>query len=355
MDSNVRLMKGNEAIAEAAIRCGVDAYFGYPITPQSEIIEYLAKEDPFHKRNGMVVLQAESELAAINMVYGAAGCGKKAMTSSSSPGMSLKQEAISYLACSELPCVIVNVVRGGPGLGTIQPSQADYFQSVKGGGHGDYYMIVLAPCTVQEQYDFVQLGFELAFKYRNPLLILSDGAIGQMMEKVVLSEEKPRDNTILDWAATGKTPDRERNYITSLFLEAEVQEEKNLQLQRKYAEIQKNEVRFEEIMTEDAEYLVVAYGVSARISKKVVEMARNQGIKLGMLRPITLWPFPSKRLMELSQKLKGILCVEMSAGQMVEDVKLAVECKIPVIHYGRMGGVIASPTEVFENFKKLFL
>jgi len=355
MDSNIRLMKGNEAIAEAAIRCGVDAYFGYPITPQSEIIEYLAKEDPFHKRNGMVVLQAESEIAAINMVYGAAGCGKKAMTSSSSPGISLKQEAISYLAGSELPCVIVNVVRGGPGLGTIQPSQADYFQSVKGGGHGDYYMIVLAPCTVQEQYDFVELGFELAFKYRNPLLILSDGAIGQMMEKVVLSEEKQRDNTILDWAATGKTPDRERNYITSLFLEAEVQEEKNKHLQRKYAEIQKNEVRFEEILTDDAEYIVVAYGVSARISKKVVEMARNQGIKLGMLRPITLWPFPSKRLLELSSKLKGILCVEMSAGQMVEDVKLAVECKIPVKHYGRMGGAIASPTEVFENFKTLFL
>ncbi len=355
MDSNIRLMKGNEAIAEAAIRHGVDAYFGYPITPQSEIIEYLAKEDPFTKRNGMVVLQAESEIAAINMVYGAAGCGKKAMTSSSSPGISLKQEGVSYLAGAELPCVIVNVVRGGPGLGTIQPSQADYFQSVKGGGHGDYNMIVLAPCTVQEQYDFVALGFDLAFKYRTPLLILSDGAIGQMMEKVVLSEEKPRDTTIPDWAIVGKTPNRERNYITSLFLDAEVQENQNKRLQKKYAEIQQNEIRFEEFMTHDAEYILVAYGISARISQKVVEDARNQGIKLGLFRPITLWPFPSKKLMELSQQLKGILCVEMSAGQIIEDVKLAVECKIPVKHYGRMGGIIASPTEVFENFKTLFL
>jgi len=348
-------MKGNEAIAEAAIRDGVDAYFGYPITPQSEIIEYLSMEDPYKKRTGMVVLQAESEIAAVNMVYGAAACGKKAMTSSSSPGMSLKQEAISYMAGSELPCLIVNVARGGPGLGTIQPGQADYFQTVKGGGHGDYNLIVLAPSTVQEQYDFVALGFELAFKYRNPVIMLSDGAIGQMMEKVIVSEEKQRENKIYDWATTGKTPDRERNFITSLYLKAEEQEEKNLHLQRKYKEIQKTEVRFEEIQTEDADYIIVAYGISARISQKVVEMAREDGIKLGMIRPITLWPFPSTRIAELANTAKGMLAVEMSAGQMVEDVRLAVNGKIPVEHFGRMGGAIASPTEVYKNFKAILI
>ena len=355
MDNNIRLMKGNEAIAEAAIRCGVDAYFGYPITPQSEIIEYLAQEDPFNKRSGMVVLQAESEVAAINMVYGAAACGKKAMTTSSSPGISLKQEAISYLAGAELPCLIVNVARGGPGLGTIQPGQADYFQSVKGGGHGDYNLIVLAPSTVQEQYDFVELGFELAFKYRNPVLVLTDGAIGQMMEKVIVSEERKRSNTVPDWAMQGRKPGTERTYITSLYLKAEEQEEKNIQLQEKYAQVKEHEVRCEEIMTDDADFLIVAYGISARISHKVIETARKDGIKLGMLRPITLWPYPSKRLLELSEQLQGILVVEMSAGQMVEDVKLAVESRIPVIHYGRMGGALASPSEVYENFKKLFI
>ncbi|MCL2328982.1 MAG: 3-methyl-2-oxobutanoate dehydrogenase subunit VorB [Bacteroidetes bacterium] len=354
MAEEIKLLKGNEAIAEAAIRCGADAYFGYPITPQSEIIEYLAAEDPYNKRTGMLVLQAESEIAAINMVYGAACTGKKAMTSSSSPGMSLKQEGISYLAGAELPCLVVNVARGGPGLGTIQPSQADYFQTVKGGGHGDYNMIVLAPYTVQEQYDFVKLGFDLAFKYTNPVMLLTDGAIGQMMEKVTLSEQLPRVTPDYDWITTGKTANRGHRYITSLYLQSEVMEQKNLKLQAKYAEMRANEVRYEEIRTEDADYLLIAYGISARIARKVVRLARAEGIKVGILRPITLWPFPSERLKELAQQVKGMLTIEMSAGQMIEDVRLAVEGAVPVKHYGRMGGVIATPTEVFINFKKLF-
>jgi 2-oxoglutarate ferredoxin oxidoreductase subunit alpha len=354
MGKEMRLMKGNEAIAEAAIRCGVDAYFGYPITPQSEIIEYLALENPM-ERTGMVVLQAESETAAINMVYGAAACGKKAMTSSSSPGISLKQEGISFLACAELPCLIVNVVRGGPGLGTIQPSQADYFQSVKGGGHGDYRLIVLAPSSVQEQYDFVELSYDLAFKYRNPVMMLSDGAMGQMMEKVFVSEQKQRSKVLQPWATTGKTKDRERNYITSLYLKTDSMEQKNISLQAKYKLISRDEVRYEEIQTDDADYILVAYGISARICMKVIELARAEEIKIGMLRPITLWPFPSARLNQLASKTKGMLAVELSAGQMVEDVRLAVNGKVPVEHYGRMGGAVCSPNEVFENFKSLLL
>jgi len=348
------LMKGNEAIAEAAIRCGVDAYFGYPITPQSEIIEYLAAENP-EATTGMVVLQAESETAAINMVYGAAGCGKKAMTSSSSPGISLKQEGISYLACAELPCLIVNVVRGGPGLGTIQPSQADYFQAVKGGGHGDYHIVVLAPSSVQEQYDFVKLSYDLAFKYRIPVMMLSDGAIGQMMEKVYLSDYIPRSTEKQPWAATGKTKDRQRNYITSLYLKTEAMENKNIALQAKYKNITDQEVRFEEIQTGDADYLLVAYGISSRICMKVIELARKSGIKLGMLRPITLWPFPTNRLAELSNQVKGMLSVELSSGQMVEDVRLAANGKVPVEFYGRMGGAVYTPSEVFDYFKSVFL
>ena len=266
----LRLMKGNEAIAEAAIRAGVDAYFGYPITPQSEVLEYLMTEQP-ELRTGMVVLQAESEIAAINMVYGAAGTGKRVMTSSSSPGISLKQEGISYIAGAELPCLIVNVARGGPGLGTIQPSQADYFQSVKGGGHGDYKLIVLAPSSVQEMSDFVKLGFELAFKYRNPVLMLSDGVIGQMMEKVELFEQQPRlEYFDQSWATTGKTDDRERNIITSLDLDSYKMEKHNHKLQAKYRKIEEQEVRFEETMIDDAEYVFVAYGSSARISQKAV-------------------------------------------------------------------------------------
>jgi len=351
MERELRLMKGNEAVAEAAIRAGADGYFGYPITPQSEIIEYLMEAKPW-ETTGMVVLQAESEIAAINMVYGGAGCGKKVMTSSSSPGISLKQEGITYIAGAELPCLIVNVVRGGPGLGTIQPAQSDYFQAVKGGGHGDYHLIVLAPASVQEMADFVDLGFELAFKYRNPVMMLSDGAIGQMMEKVWLSPPKERSKTVPEWATTGKPPTRKRNVITSLELDPDRQEVFNQKLVAKYNEIREKEVRFEEFRCEDAEYLLVAYGTSARVCQKVVQLAREQGIKAGLLRPITLFPFPSKQLNKLADKVRLMLAVEMSAGQMVEDVMLAVNGKVPVHHYGRMGGVIPSPDEVVENLKE---
>jgi 2-oxoglutarate ferredoxin oxidoreductase subunit alpha len=331
MEKELRLMKGNEAVAEAAIRAGVDGYFGYPITPQSEIIEYLMEARPY-ETTGMVVLQAESEVAAINMVYGGAGCGKKVMTSSSSPGISLKQEGISYIAGAELPCLIVNVVRGGPGLGTIQPAQSDYLQAVKGGGHGDYHLIVLAPASVQEMADFVDLSFELAFRYRNPVMMLSDGAIGQMMEKVWLSPPKERSKTVPAWATTGKPPTRERNIITSLELDPDRQEIFNKKLIAKYNEIREKEVRFEEFQCEDAEYLLVAYGTSARVCQKSVDLAREQGIKAGLLRPITLFPFPSKPINKLADKVRLILTVEMSAGQMVEDVMLSVNGKVSVYH-----------------------
>ena len=350
MEKELRLMKGNEAVAEAAIRAGADGYFGYPITPQSEILEYLMVAKPYEK-TGMVVLQAESELAAINMVYGGAGCGKKVMTTSSSPGISLKQEGISYIAGAELPCLIVNVVRGGPGLGTIQPAQSDYFQATKGGGHGDYHLIVLAPASVQEMADFVDLGFELAFKYRNPAMILSDGAIGQMMEKVWLSPQKERSKTVPEWATTGKPPTRERNIITSLDLDPNAQEVFNQKLIDKYNEIREQEVRYEEFQCEDADYLFVAYGTSARVCQKSVLLAREQGIKAGLLRPITLFPFPTKKINELADKVKMMLSVEMSAGQMVEDVLLSVNGKVPVYHFGRMGGIIPAPDEVVENLK----
>lgn len=348
----LRLMKGNEAFAEAAIRAGADGYFGYPITPQSEVMEYLMAEKP-HERTGMVVLQAESEIAAINMVYAGAACGKRVLTSSSSPGISLKQEGISYIAGAELPCVILNAVRGGPGLGTIQPSQSDYFQSTKGGGHGDYRLIVLAPSSVQEMADFASLSFDLAFKYRNPVLILSDGAIGQMMEKVYLDGQKPRftEEEIIrntPWATTGKTANRERNIITSLNLDSHVQEEHNIHLQAKYREIEKNEVRYEAFQCEDADYVIVAYGSGARLSQKAIDLARAKGIKVGLLRPITLFPFPKAPLAELANRVKGFMTVEMSAGQMIEDVKLAIDCKVRVEHFGRMGGIIPSPQEIVE-------
>lgn len=351
MKKELRLLKGNEAIAEAAIRAGADAYFGYPITPQSEVLEYLMFEKP-EERTGMVVLQAESELAAINMVFGAASAGRRVITTSSSPGISLYQEGISYIEGAELPCVIANVVRGGPGLGTIQPSQADYFQAVKGGGHGDYHLLVLAPASVQEMADFVRLGFELAFKYRNPVMILTDGLIGQMMEKVELFEQMPR-STEFDqsWVTTGKTPDRERNIITSLDLEASKMEQHNKDLQKKYKKMQ-SEVRFEEIACEDAEYLMIAYGSSARICQKTVQLARDKGIKVGLFRPITLYPFPSGKLLEMAGKVKGMLSVEMNTGQMVEDVRLAVNGKIPVEHYGRFGGMVHSPNEVLEALEE---
>ncbi len=346
----LRLMKGNEAVAEAAIRAGADGYFGYPITPQSEVLEYLMAEKPY-ETTGMVVLQAESEVAAINMIYGGAACGKKVITSSSSPGISLKMEGISYMAGAELPAVIVNVVRGGPGLGTIQPSQSDYFQATKGGGHGDYRLIVLAPASVQEMYDFVKLGFDLAFKYRNPVMILSDGVIGQMMEKVEIDEQIPRrtrEQIIKDcpWATTGKTANRERNIITSLDLDSSKQEKHVLKLGAKYDKMRAEEVRFEKINCDDAEYIFVAFGSSARICQKAIDLGRAKGLKIGLLRPITLFPFPEKPIAELATKVKGILTVEMNLGQMVEDVRLAVNGKVKVEHYGRTGGIIPSPESV---------
>lgn len=342
-------MKGNEAMAEAAIQAGCDAYFGYPITPQSEVLEYLAREMP---ARGRVVLQAESEVASINMIYGAAGAGFRVMTSSSSPGISLMQEGISYIAGAELPCLIANVNRAGPGLGTIQPGQGDYFQATKGGGHGDYKLIVLAPSSVQEMADFVFLGFELADKYRNPAMILSDGAIGQMMEKVTFGKFKP---TKFDkpWATTGKPPTRERNFITSLHIKPEMLEKNNLRLVEKYKKMRETEVRYEEIETADAEYILVAYGLCARICHKTVNLAREKGIKVGLVRPITLYPFPEKILSELANRTRLMLTVEMNAGQMVEDVKLSVNGKVPVEYYGRMGGMIPNPEEILNKLENL--
>jgi 2-oxoglutarate/2-oxoacid ferredoxin oxidoreductase subunit alpha len=343
MRGAVKLMKGNEALAEAAIQAGCDAYFGYPITPQSEVLEYLAREMPKHNR---IVLQAESEVASINMVYGAAGAGFRAMTSSSSPGFSLMQEGISYLAGAELPCLLVNVNRAGPGLGTIQPGQGDYFQAVKGGGHGDYRMIVLAPASVQEMADFVFLGFDLADKYRNPVVILSDGAIGQMMEKVEFKTYQVPQVDKSAWATTGKPKTRRRNSITSLFIQPEKMEQHNLKLEAKFKLIREQEVRWEEMNTSDAEYLLVAYGLSARICQKAMDIAKEKGIKVGLLRPITLFPFPYQRLEELASQVKGMLTVELNSGQMVEDVRLAVKGNVPVEFFGRMGGMIFNPEDI---------
>lgn len=352
----VRLMKGNEAIAHAAIRYGTDGYFGYPITPQSEVMETLMAEKPW-ETTGMVVLQAESEVSSINMVYGAAGTGKRVMTSSSSPGVSLMQEGVSYIAGAELPCLIVNVMRGGPGLGTIQPSQADYFQTVKGGGHGDYRLIALAPSSVQEMADFVALGFDLAFKYQTPAIILSDGMIGQLMEKVVLPPFRPRktDEEIekeSPWAASGRKGGRKPNVITSLELDPAIMEQRNLHLLEKYRQIEENEVRYEEIGCDDADYLLIAFGSSARICQKAMEIARGEGLKLGLLRPITLWPFPTKAISDRANKVKGILSVELNAGQMVEDVKLAVDGRVRVEHFGRLGGIVFTPDEIIAAVKE---
>ena len=347
----LRLMKGNEVIAEAAIRCGCDGYFGYPITPQSEVMESLMAQRPW-ETTGMVVLQAESEIASIHMVYGAAGCGKRVMTSSSSPGISLMAEGISYIAGSELPCVIVNVQRGGPGLGTIQPSQADYNQATKGGGHGDYSLLVLAPASVQEMHDFVGLGFDLAYKYRNPVMILADGVIGQMMEKVELMDQQPRwTNQQLkeitgSWATQGKTSDRSKHVITSLEMDSHIMEENNLRLQAKYQRMKDEDVRYETISCDDADYVLVAFGCAARICQKTVQLARAKGHKVGLLRPITLFPFPEKAIVEMTPHIKGFLTVEFNAGQMVNDVRLAVNGGTRVEYFGRMGGILPSPDEV---------
>lgn len=345
----IRLMKGNEALAESAIRAGMQGYFGYPITPQSEVIEYLALHEPEHD---YVLLQAESEVAAVNMLYGAAGAGGRVMTTTSSPGFSLMQEGISYIACAEIPCLFANIVRGGPGLGTIQPSQSDYMQAVKGGGHGDYHMIVLAPNSVQEMVDHVYLGFELADKYRTPVLLLSDGAIGQMMEKVELPDpieykpDKP-------WATVGKPASREHNILTSLYIQSEDMEKRNFRLQDKYRSILANEVRYEEYLLDDAEVVIVAFGLTSRIVKHTVNVAREEGLKLGILRPITVWPYPWDRLREIADRdhVKFFMSVEMNAGQMLEDVKLAVCGRKPVFFYGRFGGIIPTSEEILEAIK----
>ena len=358
-EQEITLMKGNEAVAHAAIRCGADGFFGYPITPQSEIIEELSKLKPW-ETTGMVVVQAESEVASINMVYGAAGAGKRVFTSSSSPGVALMQEGIAYMAGAEIPGVVVNVQRGGPGLGTIQPSQSDYFQATRGGGNGDYYVIVLAPASVQEMADFMDLAFELAFKYRMPAMLLSDGVIGQMMEPIVLPPYKPRrtEEEIkreCPWATIGRTNGRQPNILTSLELQPEVMERRNIALQEKYERVRNNEVRYEMLHCDDAEYIIVAFGSAARLSEKAIEIAREQELKVGLFRPITLWPFPEKEIERIALGKKGILVVEINAGQMIEDVKLSVNGEEPVAHFGRLGGIVPEPEEIVEALKSSFV
>ncbi len=341
------LMKGNEAIGEAAIKAGCKYFFGYPITPQNELPEYMSRRLP--KEDG-VFLQAESEVAAINMVYGAAGSGARVMTSSSSPGISLKMEGISYIAGAELPCVIVNIVRGGPGLGGIQPAQSDYFQATKGGAHGDYRLVVLAPSSIQEAVDLVQEAFEIADFYRNPVMVLGDGMIGQMMEPVEFRAPQKRDLQPKDWATDG-CKGRKPNVINSLWLQPEKLEEHNWKLFKKYEEIKKNEVKYETIQMEDAEFALVAYGTTSRICFSALETLRAEGYKVGLIRPITIWPFPEAAINQAADQVKGFLAVEMSTGQMVEDVRLSVEGKAPVHFYGRTGGMVPSPNEIVDQVK----
>lgn len=343
------LMKGNEAIGEAAVVAGCRHYFGYPITPQTELTEYMSRRMP---KVGGVFLQAESEIAAINMVYGASGAGARVMTSSSSPGISLKQEGISYMAGAELPGVIINIVRGGPGLGGIQPAQSDYFQATKGGGHGDYHNIVLAPNSVQELVDMTILAFDLADKYRNPVIILGDGALGQMMEPV---EFKPTQGTLESkpWATTGLHGRKKTNVINSLYLKPEKLEEHNQHLQRKYRKITEQEVRFEELYTQDADLILVAYGITSRIARSAIEKVRKDGFKVGMLRPISLWPFPYLPISELTSRANAFLCIELSSGQMIEDVRLAVNGAKPVFFYGRLGGMMPNPRDIQDEIIKI--
>lgn len=343
------LMKGNEAIGEAAIRSGCLYYFGYPITPQSELPEYMAKKLPGH---GGVFLQAESELAAVNMVFGAAACGVRAMTSSSSPGFSLKQEGISYISAAELPCLLVNVQRGGPGLGTIQPGQADYFQATKGGGHGDYRLLVLAPNSVQEMFDLTILAFELADKYRIPALLLADGALGQMMEGVNL-EVTPQEPQPKPWAVTGRRGRAELNVVKTLSFDQDTLEAHNRKLQDKYAMICQNEVRYEELYTEDADLVLVAYGISARLARSAMMKARAEGLKVGLFRPITLYPFPAEPLFRLTQSTKAFLVTELSSGQMLEDVERVTRCQKPVHFHGRMGGNLPTTDEIYDKIVQI--
>ena len=341
-------MKGNEALAEAAIIAGCRHYFGYPITPQTEVAAYMAKRMP---KIGGTFLQAESEIAAINMVYGVSSTGHRVMTSSSSPGISLKGEGLSYLAGSDLPALVINVQRGGPGLGGIQPSQADYFQATKGGAHGDFHMIVLAPASVQEMADLTVKGFELADKYRMTSMILADGTMGQMMEPVSLeydikpAPEKP-------WATTGTKMQREHNIVNSLSLVPEELEKFNIERYKRYDEVEKNEVMYEEYMMDDAEICIAAFGIAARVSKNAITEARRQGIKAGMIRPITLWPFPKAPFKKAAQSVKQFISVELSMGQMIEDVRLATECRVPVTLCNRVGGMIPSPEMVLEDIKE---
>ena len=342
------LMKGNEAIAEAAIRAGCRHYFGYPITPQTEIAAYMAKKMP---KIGGVFLQAESEVASINMVYGAAATGCRVMTSSSSPGISLKSEGLSYIAGSDVPALVVNVQRGGPGLGGIQPSQSDYFQATKGGGHGDYRMIVLAPASVQEMASLTIKGFNLADKYLMTAMILADGTIGQMMEPISFEDaevevyEKP-------WALTGTEGKRKHNVVNSLYLKPDELEKKNFERYERYKIVEENEPMWEEYMMEDAEYCVVAFGIASRVAKNAVVAARAEGIKVGLIRPITLWPFPTKALRAAADKVKAFVSVELNMGQMIEDIRLATECKCPVSLCNRAGGMIPSPDQVLEAIRQ---
>ena len=342
------LMKGNEAIAEAAIRAGCRHYFGYPITPQTEIAAYMAKKMP---KIGGVFLQAESEIASINMVYGAAATGMRVMTSSSSPGISLKAEGLSYIAGSDIPALVVNVQRGGPGLGGIQPSQSDYFQATKGGGHGDYRMIVLAPASVQEMASLTIKGFNLADKYLMTAMILADGTIGQMMEPISFEDaeietyEKP-------WALTGTNCERKHNVVNSLYLKPDELEIKNIERYKRYELVEQNEAMWEEYMMEDAEYCVVAFGIASRVAKNAVAASRKEGIKVGLIRPITLWPFPVKPLAAAADKVKSFISVELNMGQMIEDVRLATQCRKPVSLCSRCGGMIPSPEEVLESIRK---
>lgn len=344
------LMKGNEAIGEAAIVAGCRHYFGYPITPQTELSEYMARRMP---QVGGLFLQAESEVAAINMVYGASSAGARVMTSSSSPGISLKQEGLSYIAGAELPCVVINMQRGGPGLGSIQPAQGDYFQATKGGGHGDYRNIVVAPNSVQELVDMTILSFDLADKYRNTVLVLGDGAIGQMMEPVAFPDVKVQPPA-KPWATTGfHGQHRKPNLINSLYLQPAELEKHTIKLQEKYKQITQAEQRWENILTDDAEIVVTAYGITSRVAQSAVERARADGIKAGLLRPITLWPFPAPAYANLVSHAKAFLCVEMSFGQMIEDVRLAIDCQRPVYFYGRTGGVIPTAKAVYEQIKAI--
>lgn len=346
------LMKGNEAIGEAALQAGCQCFFGYPITPQTEVAAYMAKKMPTMDR---VFLQAESEIAAINMIYGASGTGVRCMTSSSSPGISLKAEGISYIAGAELPCVIINIVRGGPGLGGIQPAQSDYFQAVKGGAHGDFNMPVYAPSSIQEMVDVIQEAFDVADQYRTPVMVMGDGMLGQMMEPVEFKESvSTRSLPEKSWAAEGRRGRGHHNVINSLFLKTEALEEHNRHLQRKYKEIKANETRYEMVDTDDAELILVAYGTTARICKNVVKMAKQEGIRLGLIRPITIWPYPLEAFDKtIGNTEHGYLAVEMSEGQMVEDVRLSVEGRKPVHFYGRSGGIVPTPEEILAKAKEI--